>query len=136
MAGNLGDRVALQDGRAQTRQRFILIFLKEASVDPFDFYADGVVVAVAPLAVTGGTRVPGAVIGADELLQITIATDIKVGRYLHAFNAFKVRVLVPVELVGKEALYLVTAVLARGKADAMEHDEINFRPTGARAKIG
>ena len=79
---------------------------------------------------------PGTVVATDELLEIAIAPDVKVARHWRALEALEVGMLAPVQLVGKQALHMITPIVTRGQADAMQHDEINFRPTGARTKIG
>lgn len=128
VACNSRDGVALQDGGTEPNQCFILAVFKETSFDPLKFNSDRIVVAVAAAAVTGGTRMPGAVIGVDELLEFAIATDEKVARHFHALDTFEVGVLVPVQLVGKKALHIVTTILTRRKTDAMQHDQVNRCP--------
>jgi hypothetical protein len=136
MAGNMRDGIVLQDGCAQTGQRFILTVFEGLSFNPLKLYSDRVVVTVAPSAVTGGAGMPGAVVATDELLEFAMAPDKKVGRHLHPLDAFEVGVPVPVELVGEQALHIVTTILTRGKTDAMQNDQINHCAFCTRTVIG
>ena len=105
--------VALQDGGAEADQRLILLIFKHAVFDSFELNADRVVIAVALPPVARHSRVPGPVIGADKLEKLTRATDVEVRGHGHALDTFKVGVLVPVELIGKQAKHLIAPVLAR-----------------------
>jgi hypothetical protein len=79
--------------------------------------------------------VPGAVIRADELQQFAVSTDKEVARYLDTLDALEVRVLVPVELVGKQALHRIAIILARRQTNAMQHNQIDFNAVRARSEI-
>ena len=78
MACNVGNGIALQEGCAQARQRFILTRFKAARNDTFKFYADRVVIAIAASPVVRNPCMPGALVGTDKLLEFTAATDVKV----------------------------------------------------------
>src|SRR5450759_4074820 len=136
MTRNPGDTVALQDGRAQTHQRFILTVFKEVSGNPFKLDADRVVVAIAAAPVTLDTGMPGAIIGADELPEFTRAADVEMRRHGRAPDAFKVGMPAPVKPIGKQALHRVTTILPGRQADAMQHNQINLRRWRTRAEIG
>ena len=79
---------------------------------------------------------PGPVVATDELLEIAIAPDVKVARHWRALEAFEVGMLAPVQLVGKQALHMITPIVTRGQADAMQHDQINLRLWLTRSEIG
>lgn len=136
MTNNMGDGMALQNGRTQARQRFILTVFKNISCDTFKFDANGVVVAIAASPITGDAGMPGAVIAAYELPEFTSATDVKMRRHDRTLDTFKVGMLVPVELIGKQALHLVTPKLARWQTDAVQHNQINLDRWRARTVIG
>ncbi len=79
---------------------------------------------------------PSTILATNELPQVTIAPDVKVRRHLHAFDAFEIRVRIPVKLVSEEALNLVTAKVTRRQADGMQNQQINAGVTGAGAEVG
>ena len=122
LPSNMCNGVVLQNGCAQACQCFILIRLKGATFDAFKLNADRVVVAIASSPVAGCASVPGPVSAVDKLMEFPMTLDIKVRRHLHTFNAFEIRVLVPVELVAKELLNFVAPILARGQADGVQYD--------------
>ena len=68
---------------------------------------------------------PGSVITADELPKLAPAADEKVRRNLHAANALKVSMRVPIQLVGEQTLNVVSAVLAWRQANGVDHDQID-----------
>lgn len=78
---------------------------------------------------------PSTVIATDKLQEFTGAEDEKMRRYLDAPDALEIRVLVPIKLIGKQVLYMVSAILARWQADRMQHNQVNLRSIWARAKI-
>ena len=91
----------MEQGRAQTFQCFILTGFKVVTLQAFQLYADRKVIAVATPQVAGGAGVPSPVIATDELLKFTLAANIKMRGDLESLNTFKVRVGIPVQLVGK-----------------------------------
>ena len=90
--------------------------------------------STAPVARRSG--VPGAVVNAYELPEIAIAPNVEMRRYLQAFNAFEVRVQIPVKLVGKQPLHFIAAIFARWQADRMDHDQVGVCRWRSGAKIG
>ena len=56
---------------------------------------------------------PGAVIKIDKLQHCPAALYQQVRRHLHAANLIEIGMLIPIEAVGKKALYAVSAVAAR-----------------------
>lgn len=94
------------------------------------------VIAVATAQVIRNTRVPRALITTDKLPKFPLALDVKVGRHLHAQNGLEVGVFVPVKLVGKQALDLITAVLSWWQADRVQHDQIRLGSDGTWPLVG
>lgn len=123
---NVLDGVALNDGCTQACERFVLTIFKVVTFDALQFDADGVVVAVVPSQMAGDAGVPRPVIATDKLPEVAIAADIEVCRNLHTFDTFEVGVLVPVQLICEQALYVIAAILAWRKADGVKHDQINL----------
>ena len=136
MACNMDDGVVLHDGCTQACQRFILTVFKEFAFNAFKLYSNRVIVAVVSAPVMGVARMPGTVVGADELPEITVAANIKMGRYFHALDGLEVRMLIPVKLVGEQLLYFIATKLSWWKTDGVQHDQINPRVGRTRSKIG
>ena len=78
---------------------------------------------------------PGAVMAADELLELAVAANKKVARHFHALDALEVGVLVPVELIGKEALHRVATIVSGWQTDGVQHDQINRCSWRSKAEI-
>jgi hypothetical protein len=78
MPRQVGDGVAKRQVLAQTGKTLVLSSLKPFTLQTFQFYADGVVIAVPAAAVFGSAGMPGPVIAADELHQRAIASNVKV----------------------------------------------------------
>lgn len=135
MACNVPNGKLQQEGRAQPGQRCILSIFKKTSFKSFEFDPNGVIVAIISPTITGSTGMPCTVIAADKLQQFTRAADKKMGRYSDVPNALKIGVLVPGELVGKQALNMLPAILAWRQADRMQYQQINLCTIRARAII-
>jgi hypothetical protein len=78
---------------------------------------------------------PGALVDGDELQQRAVAPHEEVRRHLQAADRLVVRVRVPVEPVGEEALDGVAAVLAGRQADRMHDGQRHFGRRRARAAV-
>ena len=107
----------LRNRRAKAAERFVLRGFKVFPLHAFELDADGVVVAVVTAPVARNPSMPGALLCADKLPQLTTAPDVEMRRHLQTFHLLEVGVLVPVQLVRKQALHLVAAVLAWRQAD-------------------
>ena len=136
MAGQVSNRVVLQQGGTHAGQGFVLRFFEHPAVDAFELNANGVVVAVVASAVAGCTGMPGTLVATDKLAQVPIAADEKVRGHLHAFDAFEIRMRVPIQRIGEQALDLVTAKLPGWQADGVDHDKVNPRVYRAWTEIG
>src|SRR3990167_4936235 len=79
---------------------------------------------------------PGAVVGGHELEQFAVAPNQEMGRDFGASNQLEVGVGVPVQLVGEQALDLVTTIVAGGQADGMNQGQVDRGAWRARAKVG
>ncbi len=135
MTCDMGNRVTLKDGATQATQLCVLGVLEGIAFESFEFNANGIIVAIISSAVTGNAGMPSTVIATDKLQEFTGAEDEKMRRYLDAPDALEIRVLVPIKLIGKQVLYMVSAILARWQADRMQHNQVNLRSIWARAKI-
>jgi hypothetical protein len=136
MPRDVMDRKSKADVFAQLRQGLVLSVFEGVALQAFKFDADRIVIAVGATSVGRLPRVPSAVMAADKLPKRAVSANVKMRRNLQATNALKVRVRVPIELVGEQALHVVTAVLPRWQADGVHHDQINASTLGSRSKIG
>lgn len=136
VAGDVGNRLVLEQGGAQTGERFILAILKKPVVHPFQLDANRVVVAIVASPVVRNPGMPGAFVDAHELLQFTAAPDEKMGRHGHALDTFKVRMGFPIQLVGKQALHLISPVLAGRQTDGVQHNQVDDGTWGSGAVVG
>jgi hypothetical protein len=128
VARDICHRVLLRDGRAETRQGLVLLAFERAAFKAFEFNAHGIVIAVAATPVRGLTRMPGPGVATYKLQEFAMAPDVEVGGHLQPSDVVKPRVFIPVQLVGKEPLHLIPAVLARRQTDRMNNNEFD---TGA-----
>ena len=55
----------------------VLRSFKNIALHAFEFYANGVVIAIVPASVSGNAGMPGAVIAAYELPEAAVAPDIE-----------------------------------------------------------
>ena len=65
---------------------------------------------------------PGSLLRADKLDELARALNIKVCGNLSAPNLLKVRVGIPVQLIGKQLLHKSPTVFPRRQADGVNHD--------------
>lgn len=128
--------VALGQVLAQLGQGLVLRWLEGIALQPFQFNADGIVVAVAAALPARLTCVPGPVVARHELDHFPCAAYEEVAGDFHAAYGLKVGVGVPVQGVREELLNLRAAVLAGGEADGVEDDEFDHRAGGAGAEVG
>ena len=135
MARKVSHGIVLENGGAQTAQGFVLAVFKKAAFDALEFDANGIIIALASSAIRGDSRMPRALVTADELPQFSIAPNIEVARHLHPFDALEVRVCVPVQLIGKQLLHAIPAIVARWQADGVQHDQINQGTVRTGAKV-
>ena len=124
MTGQVRDRVMQKQRSTDAAQGLVLCSFKQPAFQTFEFYADGVVVAVAPAAITGLASVPSPIIAADELPQCARPGDKKMRGHLQPPQALEIRVRIPFQLIGKEPLHIVVAKLARWQADRVDDDQI------------
>ena len=136
MAGDVAHRVALGQSRQQGQQGFILRWLKQATLQAFEFNADGKVIAVVTARKVRAPGMPGTRVTADKLPQFAATLDIKMRGDLQALDLFEIRVGVPVELVGEQLLHGGAAKLAWWQADGVQHQQVNRHIRRARAEIG
>lgn len=71
----------------------------------------------------------------DKLPNFSGTLDIKMARDLQPFDLLEVWVLLPVQLVGEQFLYMVAPVDAGWQTDGVQHDQVDACFCGARAKI-
>ena len=136
MAGHVGQRVLLRQGKDQVGQGLVLRRREGVAFQALKFYTDGVVVAVVPPPVARWAGVPGAVVATDKLPQATVTADEKVGRDLQAPDGLEVRVGVPVELVAKQLPDFGATIDTRRQADGMQHQQVNRGLWRSGAKVG
>lgn len=121
---------------AKLAQGLVLRSFKVQAFKPFQLDADGIVIAVftaTPLRFAG---MPGTVVTADKLPELTFAGDEKVRGNFKPANALKVGVRIPVELVGEQLLHAASAVLAGRQTDGVHHGQRDGRISWAWAKVG
>lgn len=136
MSGDIAHRVLLGNGGAQLLKRLVLRRLKTQAFQAFELDANGVIIAAlapSPLADAG---MPGPVVAADELPDLSLARDEEVGRNLQATNALVVRMGVPVQLIGEQLLDCACAELARRQADGVNDDQVYLRRFRAWTEVG
>lgn len=121
VTGDVGNRIQVCNAMAQTGQTGVLCGFKLCTLESFQFDTDRVVVAIGAAAVGRCTGMPGSVIAADKLPQGAIAPNVEVRRHLQPPDLPKVRVGVPVQLIGEQGLDLVAAVLTGRQADGVHH---------------
>ncbi len=66
---------------------------------------------------------PGAIVKCDELGDIPISIYQQMRRHLYPFQFSEICVLTAIELIVKQLLYVRTAKMTRGQADAMDNDQ-------------
>ena len=79
---------------------------------------------------------PGTILERYELDQVAIAFDQAMRGYPEAVDLGEVFMLGGVQPVGKQLLYITTAVLARWQADTMHHDQVDIRIVRTLLKVG
>lgn len=136
MPGDVGDRVALHQCAAQWHQCVVLGRLEGLAFQSFELHANGVVVAAAAPAVTGRTRVPGALVAIYKLQHLATAADKEVGGDAHALQPLVVRMRGAIECAHKKRFHLSAAVVTRRQADGMHHQQIDLRVRGAFVAVG
>ena len=125
VSGHVLYRKDLRNRRAQAAKRLVLRVFKPGPFRSFEFYADGVIIAIGPPSVTGNSGMPGALRHIHKLRQFAIAPDVKVGGHLHPPDLRIVGMQFPIKLIGEQALDLVAPILARRQTDRMDHDQVN-----------
>lgn len=136
VAYHLGNGVALGQLGAQRGQGLVLGGLEGVALQPFQFNAYGIVVAVGPALPGGLAGVPGALVAVHELEHLAAAADEVVRRHLQATDGLEVGVSVPVQRVGEQPFHLRPAILAGRQADGVHHDQADFGAGGAGAEVG
>jgi hypothetical protein len=131
----MSDGVVVLQVAAQLGQALVLGIFESVALQAFQLDAHRIVIAIAFASVFRGPGVPGAVVAADKLPKRAVASDQEVRRHLQAANALKVRVGIPVELVGEEAKHRVAAILAGRQADGVDHDQVDASCRRAWPKI-
>lgn len=136
MPRHMGNRVAMLQVLAQAGQLDVLSVFKRVSLQTLEFNANRVIVAVVPPSVAGLSCVPSPVLGADKLPQASIASNIKVGGHFQVPDLPEVRVGIPVQLVGKQGLDLVTSILSGRQADGVDHQQVDACALRPGAEVG
>ena len=95
----------------------VLGVFKVLALKSFKFNPDGVVVAVSTPSVERFACVPCPLVAADELQHRAVSANKKVSRNFDPPDCLKVRVGIPIELVGKQALNRIAAILSGWQAD-------------------
>ena len=136
MACHMGNGMAQGQVVAQGCQRAVLGCFKHVSLQPFQFNAYRIVIALRTAPVARGPCMPGALVTVHKLPQRATALHKEMGRNLHAADALKVGVRVPVELVAEKRRHLWATVPARRQADGMQHHQIDRSTRRAGTEIG
>ena len=92
MSCNLKPRVTLPQSGAQGCKTFVLRRLKRVSLQAFELYANGKIVAIVAAVEARLPRVPCALAGSDKLPQLTISANVEVRGDLQVPDLFKVGV--------------------------------------------
>ena len=79
---------------------------------------------------------PRTIVATDKLPDFALSLYEKVRGDFQATNALKIRMGIPVQLVGEELLHFTAAVDTRRQADGMDNDQINVCLGWSRAKVG
>jgi len=136
MPRDVSNRILMQEAGAQVRQSGVLRRLKGLALQALEFNADTVIVAVGSTTVAGNTGVPSSVVAADKLPDRPAALNEEVRGHGHALDTLKIRVGLPIKLIGKQLVHLWTPILPGWQADGVQHDQVNLNLRRAWAKIG
>lgn len=136
MACNVRNGIVRNQCLAQLGQRLVLRRFKLQVFKAFELNANRIVIAVIAPTPMRFACVPRAIITADKLPQHTLAGDEKVRRHFHPTNALKVRVCLPIQLIGKQLLNAAIAVFAWRQADGVHHEQVNRDVWWTRTKVG
>lgn len=78
---------------------------------------------------------PGPIVAADELIKPSRTVDEKVRGNHQAAQGLEIRVLVPVQLIGKKLLDPAIAKLPRRQTDGVDHYQVKIDAGRAGAEI-
>ncbi len=107
-----------------SRKDPILAFIVGCVVFAFELNAYRKIVAPDPPTKIRLASMPGTLGERYKLDEFAVASDQQMRRNFHASDLAKIRVCVPIELIQKQSLYLITTKLARGKTDAVQNNHI------------
>ena len=125
------DRVVRRQCTHQARQLLVLSRFESLTLQAFEFDADRKIIApLTPLELRHA-GVPGAMVGPDELTQLTSAPDQKMGRYPQARESGKVGMRTAVECAGEQPLDRIAREAAGRQADVMNDQQIDRARKGA-----
>ena len=136
VASNMGNGIVRGNRPCELRQRGILRGRKGRAFKPFEFNANGIVIALAASTPARLARMPGAIVATDELQNFAGAPHHEMGRHLQTADLLEIGVRVKVERVGEQLLDLRAAIFTGRQADGMHHQQVNLRLGGTGAEIG
>jgi hypothetical protein len=105
------------------------------AVGTFHFDPDRKVITTLSAVEIRRARVPGTVMGGDELQQLAVASNQKVCGNPKPSELRKVRVSVAIEPIREKILDVVPTKLAGRQADVMHHQQANLGAFRARIEI-
>ena len=79
---------------------------------------------------------PSALVAADKLPDLACALNEKVRGDFQAANGLKVRMGIPIELIGEKLVHGAVAKFPGRQADGVNHNQVDDGRWGARAKVG
>lgn len=133
---NVGNGKVPRQCAAKSRQTCVLHGLKRIAIQPLQFNANAVVVAIGAATIVGVAGMPSTFVATDKLPKLAGPFNEKMRGHLQAANALVVGVTVPRERVGKKLLHGMAAVLAWGQANGVHHNQVDVGLRGPRPKVG
>lgn len=119
MPDNVENREGAFQASGQIRKTAILGICKGHKITPFQFDADGKVIAPRARSPKRYPRMPGSVMAGDKLHYFSVAPYKEMRRDFHATELFVIRVILWIQGVGKKLFNTVPAKLVWRQTDVM-----------------
>jgi len=136
VAPDVCNRIVVGQRGAQGAEGFVLVGFKSLAIQALQFNANGEIVAIVLAVEARHPGMPSPVIAADQLPQLALSADEKMGRNLQTLQTLEVRVFVDRQLVGEQIQHMRGPIFAGRQADGMHHHQMDGRAHGPGAKVG
>ncbi len=136
MTGNGLNRIMLGNSGQQGLQAGVLCFGKRLEIAAFQFDTDGKSIAFFSALKRRYSGMIGHVVAGNELDSFALTADEKMAGNAQGVDDAEKRMLIRVDLVGKQFFYCPRVVLKRREGNIVEHNQRDVFIRFARAEIG